>query len=112
MNLKINVYSELNQIIENEQYFAIKTNNVIKYIDLTDNKMNIDMDNDIIKRENNDYIFILNFKNNLINIIMKHPEKEFIKEIKTIKLEKRHNSYLVRYKLIDENIINKYYIKY
>ena len=112
MKLKVNVYSDLNKIQESEQYFAIKNDNVIKYIDLTDNIMNIDMDNDIIKRENSDYIFTMDFKNNVININVKHIKKDFIKDIDTIKLEKTDKSYYIKYRLLDENIINEYYLKY
>ncbi len=112
MKLKIKIYSELDNLIENEEYFAIKNNNVIKYIDLANNKMSIDIENDLIIRENNDYIFNIDFKNKNINIFMKHLKKEFNKEIETIRLIKTNNSFEVKYRLIDEDIINNFYIKY
>ena len=112
MNLEIKVYSELNNIIENEEYFAIKNNNVIKYIDLTNNKMNVNINNDIITRENSDYLFTIDFNKNNINIYVKGLKKEFNKDIKVIKKEKTSRSYLVKYQLIDEDIINEYYIKF
>lgn len=112
MKLNIKVYSELDKKIENEEYLAIKNNNVIKYIDFANNKMIIDMDNDIITRENNDYLFTIDFRNNNIIINAKHLKKEFNKEIMTMKNEKTSKSYLARYKLIDEDIVNEYYIKY
>ena len=112
MKLKIKVYSELDKKIENEEYLAIKNNNVIKYIDFANNKMIIDMDNDTIIRENNDYLFTINLRNNNIIIKAKHLKKEFNKEIRTMKNEKASKSYLARYKLIDEDIINEYYIKF
>ena len=112
MKLKVNVYSEFNEKKEIEEYLAIKTDNVIKYIDFADNIMIIDMENDIIKRENKDYIFIMDFNNNVIDINSKHLKKSFTKEIKKIKLEKTAKSYLIRYQLLDENIINELYLKY
>ncbi len=110
--LKVKTYTELNNIKENEEYFAIKDNNVIKYIDFANNKMIIDMQHNIITRENSDYIYKFNFIDEKINIYVKNIKKEFIKEIKTILLEKTSTTYLVRYQLVDENIINEYYIKY
>ncbi len=112
MNLKINVYSEMDEKIENEEYLAIKKNNVIKYIDLAENKMTIDMDNDIIIRENNDYLFTIDFNNNIISINAKKLKLDFTKDIVTIKKNKTSRSYLVRYQLVDDNIINEYYVKY
>ncbi len=112
MKLKIKVYSELDKKVENDEYLAIKNDNVIKYIDFANNKMIIDMDNDIITRENNDYLFTIDFKNNNIIINAKHLKKVFNKEIRTLKNEKTPKSYLARYKLIDEDIVNEYYIKY
>ena len=110
--LKINIYTELNNIKENEEYLAIKQDNVIKYIDFANNKMIIDINNNIINRENSDFIYQMDFNNNIINIQMKKVKKDFNKEIKTIILKKTNNSFLVRYQLIDENIINEFYIKY
>lgn len=112
MNLKINVYSEMDEKIENEEYLAIKKNNVIKYIDLAENKMTVDMDNDIIIRENNDYLFTIDFNNNIISINAKKLKLDFTKDIVTIKKNKTSRSYLVRYQLVDDNIINEYYVKY
>ena len=112
MKLKIKIYSEMNNLIENEEYLAIINENIIKYIDLTNNKMFIDINNNIIKRENNDYIFTIDFENNNILIFIKNLKKEFNKKIQTIKLEKNSQSFKVRYRLIDENIINEFYIKY
>lgn len=112
MKLKIKIYSELDNLVESEEYFAIKTDNVIKYIDLANNKMNIDLENNLIIRENSDFIFNIDFINNNINIFMKKIKKYFNKKINTLKLIKTNNSFEVKYKLIDENIINNFYIKY
>lgn len=109
---KINVYTKLDNIEENYEIVAIKKDNVIKYIDLSNNIMIIDIINDIIKRENNDYEFIIDFKSNTIEIILKRLKKSFVKSIKTICIEKTKKSYLVRYKIIDESIINEYYVKF
>ena len=65
---EISVYTKLEKIEENYNIMAIKNNNVIKYIDLANNKMVIDMENDIITRENSEYEFTLDFKKNKIFI--------------------------------------------
>ena len=69
--IKIKVYSKLNDIEENNEFLAIIDNNLIKYIDLENNKMNIDMENNTIIRENTDYFFNIDFNNNKITITMK-----------------------------------------
>ena len=108
----INVYTKLNNIEENTEFLAIKDDKIIKYIDLEDNKMTIDMVNNIITRENIDYIFNLDFNNNKILITVKKLNKIIEKEIKTIKILKNAKKYLVRYLLKDDNIINEYYVKF
>ena len=109
---KIIVYTKLNNIEENNEFLAIKNDNIIKYIDLENNKMIIDMENNKITRENRDYLFNLDFGNNKIIIKLKKLNKEFEKIIKIITISKSNTSYLVRYLLIDENIINEYYVKF
>lgn len=112
MNLKVKVYSELGKNVENEEYLAIKNNNVIKYIDFADNKMIIDINNNYILRENGDFAYNIDFNKNIINIVAKKLKKEFNKNIKTILLKKTNNAFLVKYHLIDEDVINEFYIKY
>ena len=109
--IKIKVYSKLNDIEENNEFLAIIDNNLIKYIDLENNKMNIDMENNTIIRENADYFFNIDFNNNKITITMKKLNKIFEKEINTMEISRTKKSYLVRYLLTDENIINEYYVK-
>ena len=109
---KIIVYSNLNNVEENNEFLAIKDDNVIKYIDLENNKMIIDMNNNEIIRENTDYLFNMKFNDNKIFIKMKKVNKNFIKKIKTMEILSTDKSYLVRYLLVDENIINEYYVKF
>lgn len=109
---KINIYTKLDNNEENYEIIAIKNNNVIKYIDLSNNIMVLDMNFDILKRENNDYCFTINFKKNEISIFSKKLKKEFIKSIKTLTLTKNKKSYLVRYIIDEEEIINEYYVKF
>lgn len=109
--IKIKVYSKLNDIEENNEFLAIIDNNLIKYIDLENNKMNIDMKNNTIIRENTDYFFNIDFNNNKITITMKKLNKIFEKEINTMEISRTKKSYLVRYLLTDENIVNEYYVK-
>jgi len=110
--VEISVYSNFNNIEENNAFLAIKDNKVIKYIDIENNKMSIDMENNIIVRENSDYLFNIDFNNNKIYILMKKLNKKFEKAIKTMVIEASNTKYLVRYLLIDENIINEYYVKF
>ena len=37
---------------------------------------------------------------------------DFIKEIKTLILTRKKNSYLVRYSLMEENMVNEYFVKF
>ena len=109
---KINVYSKLNNIEENNEFLAIKDDKLIKYIDLEDNKMIIDMENNTIIRENSDYIFKIDLINNRIIITMKKLNKDFEKNIKLLDISKSNKIYSVKYLLTDENIINEYYVKF
>ena len=109
---KIRVYTKLNDIEENNEFYAIKDEQILKYIDLENNKMTIDMENKIIVRENSDYLFNIDFNLNKITITMKKLHKTFIKDIKTVVITKSLTEFLVRYLLIDENTINEYYVKF
>ena len=109
---KIKVYSKLNNIEENNEFLAIKDDNVIKYIDLENNKMTIDIKNNIIIRENSDYLFNIDFNDNKITILLKKLNKKMEKTIKTMVISLSDSKYLVRYLLTDENIINEYYVKF
>lgn len=109
---KIRVYTKLNNIEENNEFLAIKDDNLIKYIDLENNKMSINIKDNIIIRENNDYLYNIDFNSNKITITMKKLNKVFEKNIKTIIISKSITKYLVRYLLTDENIINEYYVKF
>ena len=109
---KISVYSKLNNIEENNDFLAIKDDFVIKYIDLENNKMIIDLKNNIITRENRDYLFNLDFNNNKILITMKKLNKCMEKDIKTMVISLTNSKYLVRYLLTDDNIVNEYYVKF
>ena len=108
----VKVYTEFDSKYESNSFFAIKDNDVIKYIDLENNKIIVDMKNNTIIKENNDYLFNIDFINKRIDIKIKKLMKFFTKEIKLIKLEKTNKSFLVRYLLIDDNIYNEYYIVY
>ena len=110
--IKIQVYSKLNEIEENNEFLAIKNDNVIKYIDLENNKMMFDTKNNIIERENNDYFFKIDFNNNYIDIEIKKLHKNMMKNIKTLMISSSNKSFSVKYLLTDENIINEYYVKF
>ena len=106
------MYSKLNDIEENSEFLAIKDNNIIKYIDLENNSMIIDIKNNIIQRENKDYLFKLMFNDNIIEIEIKKMHKKIIKEIKTINISLTKKKYFVKYLLTDENTINEYYVNF
>ena len=108
---RINIYTNMDKIINNNNFDAIVFNNVIKYIDLVNNKFVIDCNNDILIKENNDTIVKIDFNKNIISILLKQYNKEFYKNINTILINKDNNVYYVKYKLIDENIINEYRIE-
>ena len=111
-NIIIKVYSKLNNVEENNEFLAIKKDNVIEYIDLENNKMIVDIDKDIIERENRDYYFKMDFKDNVISIEIKKLHKKMIKDIKTLNISKEKKKYSVKYLLTDENIINEYYVNF
>ena len=83
--VNIRIYSFLNNIEENNEFLAIKSDNVIKYIDFSNNKMTIDLKNNIIIKDNDDYLFTLKFNDNIIEVFAKKLKKTFYKDIKTTK---------------------------
>ena len=109
---EINVCTNLDKKCENYKIMAIMYQDVIKYIDLVNNKMTINMQDDIITRENQEYKFDLNFKNNNILIYAKKLKREFVKDIETLLIEKSNRHYLVRYRLIDDDIDNEYFLNF
>lgn len=108
----IKVYSNLNNIEENNDFLAIKDDNVIKYTDLENNKMIIDTKNNIIERENNDYLFKIKLNDNKIEITVKKLNRILEKDIETMLISLTKKRYLVRYLLLDEKIINEYYVNF
>ena len=109
---KIKIYTNFDNKEETKEIFAIISDNVIKYIDLDNTKMIIDMENNIIKRENIDYLFIIDFNKNVIDILVKKLQKQMQKPIQTLSLEKKKTQYSVKYLLDDEKIVNEYYINF
>ena len=109
---RVKVITNFDNIKEIHYFNAIKSDNVIKYIDFTKEKMLIDLDNNIFVRENDECRYIIDFKKNNIQIDVKSLKKMTNKGMKTLNIEKNKNSFLVKYQLIDENIINEYYIEY
>jgi len=110
--INIQIYTNLNNLEETCNLLAIKDHDVIKYNDLENNIVIVDMKKNIMTRENNDYQFIMNFNENNKIIKLKEYNKLFDKQIKTLLIEKKNNSYIIRYHLIDEDIINEYHIKF
>lgn len=110
--IDIQLYTNLNNLEETHKLLAIKDNDVIKYNDLENNKIMVDMENNIMTRENQDYHFTLDFNTDNIIIKLKSLDKTFNKEIKTLWIEKKKKSYNVKYQLIDDDIINEYHIKF
>ena len=108
----IKVYSKLNNIEENNEFLAIKDDNIIEYIDIENNKMIIDTKNNTIIRENNDYVFNMLFNKNVIEIEIKKFHKKIDKCIKTLSISLTKKYYSVKYLLTDEDIINEYYVKF
>ena len=109
---KINVYTKLNNIEQSNTFYAIINDNVIKYIDLENNKMIVDLNKLTIIRENNDYLFNIDFQKEIISIYIKKLKKTIYKEIMTLLKESKGKSFLIRYYLTDEKEINEYYINF
>lgn len=109
---KIKVYTKFDNVEKNYEILAIKNVDVIKYIDLENNIMIVNIKNNVIKRENKDYIFNIDFEHNNIEIVMKKLKKSFMKKIKVLLINKTNKSYLVRYLLKDEKTINEYYVNF
>ena len=110
--INIRLYTNFNNLEETNDLLAIKDNDVIKYIDLENNKVIVDMENDIMIRENSDYHFTIDFNANNIIIKLKSLNKCFDKSIKTIWIKKSKNSYNVKYVLVDDALIKEYHIKF
>ena len=109
---EIKVYTNFNGIEKNETFLAIKDEFVIKYTDLENNKMVIDTSNDIIRKENQDYLIEIYLQDNIIDITIKKFRRKINKGIKTLLIEKKKKSYLIRYQLLDEKEINEYYVNF
>ena len=109
--IKINVYTNMNGIVVEKNIDAIMINDVIKYIE-GNNKILIDIKNNILEKENNDVSIKIDFVNDKIFIFIKELKREFIKNMEVISLENKKNYFYVKYKLIDENIINEYKVKF
>lgn len=110
--INIHLYTKLDNLEESTDLLAIKDNDVIKYNDLENNRIILDMKNNIMIRENSDYHFTLDFNANNIIIKLKSLNKFFDKKINTLWIESKKRSYSVKYCLVDENIINEYHIKF
>ena len=108
----VNVYTNMDDKIDNIVIDAIVENKVIKYLDREHNKIIVDCDNNILIKENNEYIIKIDFLKNIISVLLKDYNKEFVKEIKTLMINSDNNIYYVKYKLIDENLINEYKIEF
>ena len=109
---QINVYTNMDGVVDNKIINVIVDNSMIKYIDSCNNKFIVDLSKNVLTKENNESIINILFNENLIKVFIKDFNKEFIKEIKTIELINENNRYYVKYKLIDEDIINIYEIKF
>lgn len=110
--INISVYTKLDDKENVQTLVALKDDEVIKYIDSDGNKVILDMERNIMKRENEDYVFTFNFKLNNIVIHLKKMRRDFDKRIKTISIKKNNHNYNVKYQLVDERVSNEYHLKY
>ena len=109
---EIKVLTIFNNIQKDYVYMAIIDDFVIKYIDLDNNKMIIDVLNDVIRRENSDYIIHILLRDNIIKIYVKKIKVTYEKVIQTLIIKKDKNSYLVRYFLTDEKELCEYFVNF
>ena len=79
---QITIYTKFGQNEECNKIYAIKDDDVIKYIDLENNKMVVDMQNNSMNRENSDYMFNLDFNKEVISITIKKFKKTLEKNKK------------------------------
>ena len=109
---EITIYTKLGKIEKCDKLYAIKDDDVIKYIDLENNIMVVDMKNNLMTRENSDYIFNFDFNREEVLIVLKKLKMDVKKRIKTMHIMKDKKGYLIRYLLLDEQQLNEYYIKF
>lgn len=110
--LKINVYTNMDNHKEESIFNAIIVNDVIKYIDSDNNKFSVLLEDNLLIKENDEYVIKIDFIKEIISIFMKEYNKEFFKDIKTLILKKEKNVFYVKYNLTDENVLNEYEIKF
>lgn len=91
---------------------AIIIDDTIKYVDNADTKVILNCKDDILIRENRDYLFNIDFNKNIIEVTIKKFNKMFSKDIETLLLKKDNKSFLVRYRLVDDDVINEYEVLY
>lgn len=98
ISLKV-LLKEKNNILINEKYNGIISDNIIKYQD-KETKNIFNLNEETLKRINKDYEINLNFKEK--NGIYKLNNLELLIQLKIIKKERKNNNYSICYELFIE----------
>ena len=109
--IKILIHTNLNNEENNEEITALIVNSVIKYIDSLNNKFLVDLNNLVLEKENTSSKIKIDFNNKKAFIYVKELRKEFVRDIDIIDTYKNQTDFFVKYKLVEENIINEYNVK-
>lgn len=115
--VKLNIKLKNKDIQEEKSLIAVIDNNQIKYIENKDivTEMELDLENDILIRNNKDYTITYKFILDEITInkvLVKELNRGLDLKIKTNKLKKDNNSYKVEYEILDSNEIIEYELNY
>lgn len=105
--IKINVYTNMNGIISNNNYNAIKLNNTLKFVDSNKSIFNILLDKKIFIKENNESLIMLDYNINSIFIKVKELNIELRKDIKYELFNISDNYINIIYILLDEKEKNE-----
>ena len=89
----IKVYTNMDNFKETNIFSAIVLDNVIKYIDLDNNKFVINCKKNTLLKETMESVIEIDFNKNIISILMKDFNKKFYKEIKTLLINHTNNDY-------------------
>lgn len=105
------VYTNMNSIEKRQYVKAIFDINKIKYFDLQD-KFIVDFDKNMLIKENNESIIKIFFNNSNILIYVKEFNVEYEKEMELLELINNNHAFYIKYRLIDENVVNEYKIDF
>lgn len=101
MKIKIQVTIQSKEQKINEEYKAIyiEQDKIIKYLEKENTKVEFDMKELILKRENNELKMLYDFKKEKGSIYIKELKKTLDVEIKHIEIKQKENQIKIQYKI-------------